>query len=37
VDNAKMEEVLMSEGLAKFADPHKALIKLIGEKRAKLK
>jgi len=21
VDNAKMEEVLMSEGLAKFADP----------------
>jgi len=35
VDNAKMEEVLMSEGLAKFADPHKALIKLIGEKRAK--
>jgi transaldolase len=37
VDNAKMEEVLMSEGLAKFADPHKALIKLIGEKRAALK
>jgi transaldolase len=37
VDNAKMEQVLMDEGLAKFADPHKALIKLIGEKRAKLK
>jgi transaldolase len=37
VDNAKMEEVLMSEGLAKFADPHKSLIKLIGEKRAALK
>lgn len=37
VDNAKMEEVLMSEGLAAFADPHKALIKLIGEKRAALK
>ncbi len=37
VDNVKMEEVLMSEGLAKFADPHKALIKLIGEKRAALK
>jgi transaldolase len=37
VDMAKMEEVLMSEGLAAFADPHKALIKLIGEKRAALK
>jgi transaldolase len=37
VDNAKMEEVLMREGLAAFADPHKALIKLIGEKRAALK
>lgn len=37
VDNALMEETLMSEGLAAFADPHKALIKLIGEKRAALK
>ena len=37
VDPAKMEEVLMSEGLAAFADPHKALIKLIGDKRAALK
>jgi transaldolase len=37
VDNAKMEETLMREGLAKFADPHKALLKLIGEKRAALK
>jgi transaldolase len=37
VDNAKMEQVLMDEGLAKFADPHKSLIKLIGEKRATLK
>ncbi len=37
VDVKKMEETLMSEGLAKFADPHKALIKLIGEKRAALK
>ena len=37
VDIAKMEEVLMSEGLAEFADPHKALITLIGEKRAALK
>ena len=37
VDVKKMEETLMSEGLAAFADPHKALIKLIGEKRAALK
>lgn len=37
VDFAKMEQVLMEEGLAKFADPQKALIKLIGEKRAALK
>jgi len=37
VDNKKMEETLMSEGLSKFAEPHKALLKLIGEKRAALK
>jgi len=37
VDFAKMEQVLMEEGLAKFADPQKGLIKLIGEKRAALK
>lgn len=30
----KLEDVLMSEGLAKFADPQKELIALIGEKRA---
>jgi transaldolase len=36
VDMARMEEVLMREGLAKFADPHKALIALIGEKREQL-
>lgn len=36
VDNARMEQVLMDEGTAKFADPHKALLKLIGEKRAAL-
>lgn len=36
VDFQKMEQVLMEEGLAKFADPQKALIKLIGEKRAAL-
>ena len=37
VDPAKMEEVLMREGLAKFADPHKSLIALIGKKRSELK
>lgn len=36
VDKQKMEDVLMSEGKAKFADPHKALLKLIGEKRSAL-
>src|SRR5205823_6217886 len=37
VDVKKLEETLMREGLAKFADPQKALIKLISEKRAALK
>jgi transaldolase len=37
VDIKKLEETLMTEGLAKFADPQKALLKLIGEKRAALK
>ncbi len=36
VDQAKMEQVLMSEGTAKFADPFKTLLKLIAEKRAAL-
>jgi transaldolase len=36
VDVAKMEAKLMEEGVAKFADPHKALLKLIAEKRAAL-
>lgn len=36
VDVTKMENTLMEEGTAKFADPHKALLKLIGEKRAAL-
>ena len=36
VDQQKMEETLMSEGTAKFADPFKALLKLIAEKRAAL-
>lgn len=36
VDVKKMEDVLMAEGAAKFADPHKALLKLIGEKRGVL-
>src|SRR5262245_18169015 len=31
-----MEETLMREGLAKFADPQKALFKLIGQKREQL-
>jgi transaldolase len=29
-----MEETLMEEGLKKFADPQKALLKLIAQKRA---
>jgi transaldolase len=33
VDMAKLEEVLMREGVAKFADPHKALIARIASKR----
>jgi transaldolase len=33
VDMAKLEEVLMAEGIAKFADPHKSLLKLIASKR----
>ena len=37
VDMTKLEETLMGEGIAKFADPHKALLKLIADKRAKLK
>jgi hypothetical protein len=31
-----MEEVLMSEGLKKFADPQKALLALIAQKRGAL-
>jgi transaldolase len=33
VDQANLEKVLMDEGTAKFADPHKALLKVIAEKR----
>lgn len=33
VDFAKMEDVLMQEGLQKFADPQKGLLQLIAEKR----
>jgi transaldolase len=33
VDQAKLEEFLMREGIAKFANPHKALIQLIKDKR----
>jgi len=36
VDVAKMESVLMEEGVKKFADPQKALLKVIAEKRASL-
>jgi transaldolase len=36
VDEAKLEAKLMEEGTAKFAEPQKALQKLIGEKRASL-
>jgi transaldolase len=36
VDMAKMEAVLMDEGVKKFADPQKVLLKLIAEKRAAL-
>ncbi|MGL4422397.1 MAG: transaldolase family protein [Gemmataceae bacterium] len=34
VNMTHLEETLMSEGLAKFADPHKSLIALIAKKRA---
>lgn len=33
VDLGKLEEVLMTEGIKKFADPQKALLALIAEKR----
>jgi len=36
VDMQKLEETLMQEGIAKFADPFKSLLKLIGEKRKTL-
>ena len=36
VDPQKMEDKLMEEGAAKFADPQHALLKLIGEKRGAL-
>jgi len=36
VDMAKMEAVLMEEGVKKFADPQKVLLKLIAEKRRAL-
>ena len=37
VDITKLEQTLMSEGLAKFADPQKALLALIAQKRAAAK
>lgn len=36
VDFERMEQVLMEEGLKKFADPQKGLIEVIAEKRAQL-
>jgi transaldolase len=36
VDMQKLEETLMREGIAKFADPQKALLKLIAQKREAL-
>ena len=36
VDEGKMEKKLMEEGTAKFADPQKALLQLIRQKRASL-
>jgi transaldolase len=36
VDMGHLEKTLMEEGLRKFADPQKALLKLIAEKRASL-
>jgi len=36
VDIARLETVLMDEGLKKFADPQKVLLKLIGDKRKAL-
>ncbi len=36
VDQEVLEQTLMEEGTAKFADPHKALLDLIGSKRSKL-
>ena len=36
VDEEKMETVLMEEGIQKFADPQKALLALIDDKRAAL-
>jgi len=37
VDMQKLEETLMSEGIKKFADPFRALLQLIAEKRGSLK
>ncbi len=36
VDVNRLEDVLMEEGIEKFADPQKALLKLIADKRAAL-
>jgi len=37
VDLAHLEETLMAEGIKKFADPQKALLALVAERRRKLR
>ncbi len=37
VDLRKLEDVLMGEGIAKFSEPHQALLRLIAGKRAALR
>lgn len=36
IDIGQLEKVLMREGIAKFADPQKALLQLVSEKRSQL-
>ena len=36
VDMAALERVLMKEGVKKFAEPQKAMLRLIAQKRASL-
>jgi len=36
IDMEHLERTLMDEGIAKFANPHKALLELIAQRRAKV-